>query len=1391
MAIFDIINKKIQDITTAAVTGVSPKLSVPKPPQFITPETPIVKSATALKEAVRQKTEPIVSSVFSALSKTAPAIMKYGFEYPSRIIGGRIQEGLEKPVLSQFDISTPQKLKESIEAKPLAFQAIQQVMSERGIPKPIGLAFGFLGEALIPGPVELTRLTKPNILKTLVKETDEGTIKSFLIKETKISGEQAEAIAREVAPLKTKLEVMNVLKPKVGGVPESLAQEARKYKSAEEFVKAQKQVFHGTNIEGLTNLEIKEAERMAMLGGTKKVTPQALFFTEDKKLADFFAKNRYDFYEKGKPTTYERYLSTKKIADFTSPQKVDKIFQEIGADPINYLADYTYSGQSPKFGDMLANKTTDYSRITELFDKKEFVDKLKAAGYDAARMKEKGGVSLAVFKPEQALTKSQLTDIWNQAVKGEKIKAPSPPAKTPDILAEKKMAQAEAELPPTGRPIEPQPTTLLRATEVPPLKETGEQYTTKELSLDSLYKKTGVMSSAVKEIEPALKKPPTPSSWGKFKDSMSRFTVGFKEKIVTDWQRVKELSNDVKLTNELTPYERRKLLAGRQNAQLKETQETVEKIDKDILDTSKKIGIKDTELQNDIFDYLKARHAPERNAALGEKAAGITTKEAGEIMTRIDVSPNAKEVKRIADDLQKFHNETLDILYAEGKPWGVIDKEFYDTLKTKYKNHVPLNRVMETDDMEDVLSGRGLAVRGTGLKRAVGSEKEVRDIMENIFTARTQAIQRIEKNIVDNETYNFVQDYTRSFPEQELFSIVKPHAIGKTFEGKIITEKLQSPDILQFQLNGKPAYIKINDPRLAVAFRGVNREQLPQLMRYIGTVTRWMSALVTKYSAEFPLANKIRDLQEAIVYMGAHPDIGFKGAFKMVAKDPASVKAIKDALLGIDSEGARLYKQMVSDGGTTGGLALSTRKQVEVTLESIRKTARSNPRKAFAALAKGFDGWNTLFEDSTRYSAYKQALEQGVSRNKAAIIAKNVSIDFNEFGTWGPIVNSMYMFANASVQGSAKMIRAMRNPKVATAVIGTVGASVFSANTWNDEIDPEWRSKVSKWDKLNSLNVVIPGTKEFYYVAIPVSWGIKPIKVAMEYGNDLVSGQKVTIDEAIEGIFTAVLEGYNPVGGTDLASALTPSPIEPFVDIARNKQWSGQMIRPDWNKYAPASTQYFKDLRNSTTGKWLIESSRFISKKTGGRIEVSPADADYVLQQITGGPGKFAGKVFNSISAIGQSEIPEIRDIPFLSRLLRKIPQERFGVSRKEKGVEKVLTEQERTRAENRSEAEITFEELKKMPIEQRKEIYKELKVKNPKLIERVDTLAEQEDKGLTRTDRQLLQLGVENGERAKFLFKILKDAPVEERKDIYKNYRQKKIITDQINIQMEYLFTH
>lgn len=916
------------------------------------------------------------------------------------------------------------------------------------------------------------------------------------------------------------------------------------------------------------------------------------------------------------------------------------------------------------------------------------------------------------------------------------------------------------------------------------------------VATETAYKELGdgtdIVKVADRELSPLemdIKKAPL---YDRFKESINNKWIGFREFLEDDWIRVKKLMErpDVKITEATNPYEREILFHGRVSNKIEQGQDIVRAIDKDIVNVSKTNNINPDDLTSTVNDYLIASHAPERNAQLGEGAAGITTKEAKRVVAEIEASPLSAEVQKVAQGVRDLNRQTLEML----RDSGVISEELFTTLTKKYSKHVPLNRIFEeTENIDQVLNSKGFDVWSTGLKRAKGSEREVEDILTNVVSNYEQAALRSEKNIVDNATLNFA----RENPGLGLFEEIKPKAIGKTFTGDPILKKVTDPMVLTLRENGKPVYLKIKDPHLSAALRGVNRQKVEGLLKGVKTFTRFYSGLMTRFNPEFAIPNKIRDLQEMMVYTASKGDIGFEGAAKAVIKDKQSMKGVVDHLRDIDSEGAQLYKQLIEDGGTTGGMALSTKKQLELDINKIRKLNRSKPKAAGEALIRYIDNWNTIFEDSTRLSVYKVALESGLSRQKSAVLAKEATINFNKMGMGGPVVNALYMFSNASIQGSAKMLRAMKNPKVATTVITAVGTSVGAVQAWNNKIDPNWRDKISKWDRLNGLNVMLPEPivkpitgKEINYITIPVSWGIKPMKVMWDGAYDIAQKKGEGIGDMAQDILASILEAYNPAGGTDVLSAITPTILDLPVDIGRNQSWTGSQIRPDWDKYAPASIQYFSSLKESGEGRTFIRAAEKASELTGGRIEVSPADLSYGYRQLIGGTGRFTSKIINTLTDIGTDDKMQVKEIPFFSRFLRSYDQEvARGDSKEVKDIRNMLREQSRDRFNQKQDAENMYQELKKMTQEEAAATVDELIPTNPDLVRDIYDIMDEEAIGLTYPERLMKELGVQNGERARYVYGLLQEMKTDEEKaPFYQNLIDKKIISNEVDRQIEAL---
>lgn len=840
-------------------------------------------------------------------------------------------------------------------------------------------------------------------------------------------------------------------------------------------------------------------------------------------------------------------------------------------------------------------------------------------------------------------------------------------------------------------------------------------------------------------------------------------------------ERIRKLQEDpsLRIDDESNPYQAMTLMPGRIGTQIEQVQDRLKTMFGDMNTTAKAGGRTLTDMRKDVNDFLWLRHAPERNASLGDGAAGITTKEAVERMDALKASPQYEDITRLGDEVAAMNKEALDTLLDS----GVITRELYDTLTEKYQNYVPLNRIMEnTSDIAGSLSGRGFDVKSTGVRRAKGSSREVADIVENTILNYEQAIIRAEKNTVDRATLQFVRDNEDAL--DNLMEIRRPRGLETT----------DDPNILQLFENGKRVWINIKDPSLAIAFRGIGREEISHIkaLRYTAAFTRLMSGLATRFNPEFAFTNIIRDIQERTIFLSAQKGLSGKEAFKAAGRDPASLKAVTDFVLGRETPDAALYAEMKRLGGTTGGMGLSTRKKAELNLRHLEQVAQGGPRKYVEGVIEYLDNWNTVFEDATRLTTYKTALANGMTKRQAAAMAKEATVNFNRMGKGGPFINALYMFGNASIQGSIKTLRAMKNPKVLAGLTVIVGTAVTAVNEWNDSVDPEWRKKISKWDVVNSLPVVLPSDDgTFKTFNIPVAYGIKPMRVAADYAYQMANDENVTAVEATEGVLSAILEAYNPLGGTDMMSSATPTILDLPVEITRNQKWSGSSIKPSFDPYAPESTRYYDDLENKTSGKVAISLTQ---KLAGWGVEISPADMVYAFESYTGGAGRSAQRFAElGIRPITEGQLPPISDFPFISRFYKSKAEDEIFNTQAQSNLKELLTEDRRERFYIKKKAEDAWDSIAELPPDERRQKLLDMKAQDPELTKRVIDIAQAEKMGLVGEERQLK--GATVAVRAQYIAAEMKSlATQEERKALLQNYKEKKILTEAVLAEIKAL---
>ena len=117
------------------------------------------------------------------------------------------------------------------------------------------------------------------------------------------------------------------------------------------------------------------------------------------------------------------------------------------------------------------------------------------------------------------------------------------------------------------------------------------------------------------------------------------------------------------------------------------------------------------------------------------------------------------------------------------------------------------------------------------------------------------------------------------------------------------------------------------------------------------------------------------------------------------------------------------------------------------------------------------------------------------------------------------------------------------------------------------------------------------------------------------------------------------------------------------------------------------------------------------------------------------------------------------------------------------------IEQQQATRDKLYLEAENKTAELNQLSSSEAAKQFTEIQKTNPKLAEKIKTIKEDEKNGITAIDRMIKQLGVENGEKAKYIVSKLNELPTNSAKQkYYQELIDKKIITNEVSSQINYL---
>ncbi|EKR0508494.1 hypothetical protein QHF74_000307 [Salmonella enterica] len=718
--------------------------------------------------------------------------------------------------------------------------------------------------------------------------------------------------------------------------------------------------------------------------------------------------------------------------------------------------------------------------------------------------------------------------------------------------------------------------------------------------------------------------------------------------------------------------------------------------------------------QSALDDYLYARHAPERNryiATINPKmpdgGSGMTNAEAAAIMDKVRRSGKQAQYDRLAgivDDMLARRRE----LITEA---GLEDKGTVDAWQKAYKFYVPL-KGQDTDGVVMPRTGKGFVISGRESKQAMGRNSRAQSPSTQAMQDLTASLIRRRKNEVGNAFLKLVQDnpdrdywqvFTDDSPDTTRRIVEKNDPVtGETIrrvEEMPVPMAMMSDKYFTTRKDGKTYYIKLHDERLMRAMKNMGPETGNVVIQTLARVNRFLSSVNTTFNPEFLVSNFVRDMQTAVMNLKAEQgrdDGKLNGrdiAMKTVRDSGIAMKAVyaslrNKSLSGKGAEWQKTWKEFVEDGAKTGWFRMDDlngqMKEMDRLVALAKGGWQGQGVQAWHSFFKLVEDGNNAVENALRLSAYKHARDAGLSRAQAASLAKNMTVNFNRRGEQGVLLNSLYMFANASIQGTANMMRSLAHlngegpllqrlrwknlnmaQKVALAATGAgyLIASLNRAGAGQDDDGVNWYDKVPDYVKEHNLVIMksLFGGKPGEYWSIPLPYGYNMFFLLGGTAEGVIRGD-LKATRAAGNIVGGLLGAFNPLGSEDsktltgtLLKNATPTIFRPAMDLAMNENFMGTQIyrenfpggtpKPESTLgrcSTPEAYKVFADWLNRTSG-----GSQYLS----GAVDINPDIMKYWIDYVSGGMGRFAGKTVDAAAkSYNGTDIPP-QQIPFLGKV--------------------------------------------------------------------------------------------------------------------------------------------
>ena len=697
-----------------------------------------------------------------------------------------------------------------------------------------------------------------------------------------------------------------------------------------------------------------------------------------------------------------------------------------------------------------------------------------------------------------------------------------------------------------------------------------------------------------------------------------------------------------------------------------------------------------------LAQYMQLKAYEERNAKIERRngkadASGMTPEDAKAIEKTIkDSGVDEAVFEEAAQILWDLQREGLQARVDA----GLLDQETANKWMTDEPHHIPWKDAIDPDSGEYVGRRMGASEFDTAEgRKTAASGDPITWMLQEYQDAMTRAAQNRLRSAIANLTrlngdvgtiYDGIQTDTKGKRSFIKYPIDGGKAKVLSIPEGVKVESTVKNDggmqnVLTFKEGGETKYLVLNGTLGEAVAGAVTGRTLSRPPAWIPWVMRGYAATATSLSPAFAARNITADNFD--IHNNLIAKYGWVKGEKMYAKIVKEQflmtkqlgSYIKNGDFKLDKDGKvtdfqKLVEAYEDAGGLIGGMATEGYEATVKKIQADFRAGRNKVRSVGKSVAGYWMMMQKMSELAPRLSVFKTAMESGMSAKEAAMLSRDLTVDFNKKGEKTPWFNTLWMFSNSALGANLTQMKGLVGKTGAKLAGGLVmygfaeGMLEALMNGDDDEREKEGLASgkdINEYTRQNSL-YIRRGDKVFR-----VNIHMGPFAYAKYFGNvmartfsGMIPPEKAAKELGLTAAEVAAsFTGLGNVSGDALVQTAVPTVIQPFAQMATNKDYAGRAVyrtkftesKPDsahGRKSTAVGYHWVASLLNSLTGG---------NEARKGAIDIAPETVKMLTETV----GKNFARDIMEIAETGYKLLSDntkdldVRNVPFAGDFAR------------------------------------------------------------------------------------------------------------------------------------------